>query len=228
MKTKYKNPKRHILHPVSQPHLFTMKPDTKKLKSEKKTTTKTVKERKSAVPGEQVLLNYTYYLDGCQNRKIVLGFDPSNFEAKIIFHLHGRFPVSTNYSGWCAVFDHINKLKEETGEFLPENQFGLSKKYKIPVGEGSIQLQTLELLKLYEMMRFFNIVMYHNNSASESVKEYYNGYVTKCREKNTIKLPDEDFFIPLRASYVHVNYSRLFYEIPIFCSANVLFNTLCL
>lgn len=182
-------------------------------------------KKKCEISGEKVLLNYTYYLDECQNRKVMLGFDPLTFQAKIVFHLHGRFPVSAFYTAWVALYNHLKKLKSELNDDnLPLNQETLKKQHKIPVDNGSITLQQQELYKLLDMTEFLNIVMYHNNNASGNVKEYYTKYIQKCKEKNVIKLADEDFFIPAHTSYVHINYSRLFYEIPMFYSGNIIFD----
>lgn len=184
-------------------------------------------KKESEVRGENLLLNYTYYLDHYHNWKVALGFDPFSFEAKIVFHHHGRFPVSTSYSGWAALHSYLTNLKGEIiTDTLPANQEELKKEYRIPVGTGSILLTYNELYKLFDLLDFFNIVMFHNNNASESVKEYYKEYVKKCQEKNVLSLSNEYFFIPSRSSYVHINYSRLYYEIPLYCSANIVFDTI--
>lgn len=178
------------------------------------------------VPGENLLLNYTYHLDDCHNSKVILGFDPTSFEAKIVFHQHGRLPVSTTYPGWTTVFHYLCNLKGQF-ELLPPNQEALKQEHKIPIdGSSSISLKQPELCKLFEILTFINIVMYHNSNASDSVKEYYKKYAEKCKEKNQLTLSSEDFFIPSRTSYVHLNYSRLFYELPIFCINNLIFDTI--
>lgn len=194
----------------------------KSTQSDAKAAKKSCK-RESEMLGENVLLNYTYYLDNSHNRKVVLGFDTYTFEAKIIFSLDRQTPVSADHTAWTTAYNRLKILKDENGEDLPCNQLGLKRKFQIPIGNAKIGLGFLDLLSMFEMMDFFNIVMHHNNNASESVKEYYKQYTDKCRQKNVMKLPNDDFFIPLRTSYVHINYSRLFYEIPMFCSTSILF-----
>lgn len=194
------------------------------VKSNKK---KKLSKYEAEVAGENLLLNYTYHLDDCHNRKIVLGFDPSSFEAKIVFHRHGLFPVSASFSEWSAVYKHLNELKTKMEETLPANQLELNNEHRIPINNNSsIILKQTELYKLFELLTFFNIIMYHNNNASDSVKEYYKKYAEKCKGKSVLTLTCEDFFIPSRTSYVHLNYSRLFYEIPLFCINNLIFDTI--
>lgn len=171
--------------------------------------------KRTQVLGESVLLNYTYYLDAYHNRKVLVGFDPNDFNAKIVFHLHGRFPVSTDYIGWVSLYDHLKELKTQLVEPQDDNGFEVNKKvYKIPVGIGRITLKKYELLKLYEIMELLNIVMFHNNNAVGGVKEYYKKYCLKCGERNVLQLTANDYFPPSGTSCTYVNYTRLFYEIP--------------
>lgn len=196
----------------------------------KKTQLKNIRKRdkkESEVPGENLLLSYTYYLDHCHNQKITLGFDTFSFEAKIVFHRHGRLPVSTFYSGWQAVYKHLTDLKGELyTATVPANQEELLTEYKIPVDLGSVHLTLSELYNIFDILDFLNIVMFHNNNAVESVKEYYKKYCEKCKSRNLILLSNEDFFIPSRTSYVHLNYSRLFFEIPLYCNINIIFDVI--
>lgn len=201
-----------------------METPRKHLKTKSKSK-RCVCRKKAEVAVENLLLNYTYYLDECHSRKVVLGFDKCTFEAKIVFHLNGCFPVSTTYTGWMSVYSFLNNLKKKIFEepFALNQEDEMKKQYKIPIEKGSVTLKQTELYKLFDMMEYFNLVMFHNNNATESVKEFYKKYCEKCKERNVLKLTGEDFFIPSRASYVHINYTRLFYEIPFYCPLDLVF-----
>lgn len=204
-----------------------MESPRKRRKTEEKSH-KRVCRKGAEIPGENLLLNYTYYLDECHNRKVALGFDSKTFEATIVFHLHGRFPVSATYTGWVTVYSFLNNLKKKVMDepFASNQEEEMKKQYKIPIEKGSITLHQRELYKLFDMIEYFNLVMFHNNNAAESVREFYNKYCEKCKEKNVYKLTTEDFFVPVRASYVYINYTRLFYEISFYCSANILLSNI--
>lgn len=182
---------------------------------------------KGKIRGENLLLNYTYYLDDYHNRKVILGFDPQTFKAKIVFHLHGRFPVSADFIEWSSLYPFLNKLQqtlssdEEPADLEKKNT---RKQYKIPIGgEGnSIILHYSEILKLFNLMEWFNLVMFHNNNAVDSVKNFYKLYCEKCKEKGVVKLTAKDFFLPVTPSYMYVNYTRLFNEIPSVCNLSTM------
>lgn len=181
-----------------------MEPSRKRQKSEEKTK-KRVYRKEAEVSGENLLLSYIYYLDECHNRKFALGFDCKTFEAKIVFHVHGRFPVSTTYTGWASIYSFLNNLTKKLFEkpFALNQEEEKKKQYKIPIEKGSITLKQCELYKLFDMLEFFNLVMFHNNNAIESVKKFYIKYCEKCKEKNIFKLTSEDFLF-LHLLLIHI------------------------
>lgn len=194
--------------------------------------TRKQKVKKAEVRGETLLLNYTYYLDECHNRKVIVGFDPQTLKAKIVFHLHGRFPVYTDYIGWVSAYSFLSNLQHKLP--IKDDMCSANDKvkepeeqYKIPIGDGSITLHKSELSKLYDMIEMLNVVMFHYNNATDSVKEYYKKYCERCMEKNVFKLTTEDFFLPSKTSYSYVNYTRLFYEISFICNINAVELLLC-
>lgn len=177
------------------------------------------KSRKTNVLHENLLLAYTYYLNEKQTCKIIIGFDCDTFQSKIVFHRNGKKPVEVFYYDWYSYYNKTKQLEAvqnnnesqliEIEPFCNILQFN-QQDNKI------FDIQQEEYWKLIGMLDFIQAVMSYNNNASNNVEAYIHKYFTKCKEQGVIKLSQEQFYIPMQFSPNQCNYSRLFYEVPLF------------
>lgn len=85
-----------------------------------------------------------------------------------------------------------------------------------------IKLTEAEWMRMYDLMLFFNALTLWYKASANDVKTYYTHYLKQCTDTNRICLTTHEFFTPNdipNQFYVasNFNYTRLFYEIGIFC-----------
>jgi len=59
--------------------------------------------------------------------------------------------------------------------------------------------------------------MLYNQGAINSISFYFKTYLERCIQKNKTFLNVDDYFELNVSGQIILNYSRLFYEIPIYC-----------
>lgn len=168
----------------------------------------------------ELLLAYTYYLDKKQTLKIQIGFDIENFTATITFHRHQKLICRMNYLEYYAFYNefvHGQKKLTNKGYLLNFESNGRKKK---------ITLKMEEYMRFSLMQDFIKAVMSYNSGAELNVQEYISKYIEKCIEKDKLVLEQEDFYIPMSLHIAQCNYSRLFYEIPLFLQTKIYFATI--
>jgi len=167
-----------------------------------------------------LLLSYIYFLDKKQTIKIQIGFNIENFAATIIFQRQNKVISEMNYSEWYAFYHELknNQAKlNSKGFLLAFNHADRTKK---------LTLQQDQYTQFCHMVDFIQAVMSYNYGAELNVREYVTKYFERCIEKNKLRLEQEDFYIPMNLHIAQCNYSRLFYEIPIFLSEKIYWSTI--
>lgn len=168
-------------------------------------------------PAQQpnLLLSYIYFLDKKQTIKIQIGFNIENFAATIIFQRQNKVISELNYLEWYEFYREFknNQAKlNSKGFLLTFNHADRTKK---------LTLQLDQYTHFCLMLDFIQAVMSYNNGAELNVREYVFKYFERCIEKNKLRLEQEDFYIPMSLHIAQCNYSRLFYEIPMFLSEKI-------
>jgi hypothetical protein len=191
--------------------------------SKKVTSSKNSKKiKKTVTTPNSLLLAYTYFLNNQQTCKVIFGFDVNTYQAVIIFQRNNFAPLMLNFDEWTHFFniqkeetstDEIHNNREALVEPLHNLEFSSVKTFTLKQNEYEI---------MEKMINFINAVMIYNCNAQGTVKEYIESYIAKCIERNIHELPYEDCYIPMQISFIHCNYSRLFYEIPIFLKNKIL------
>lgn len=96
-------------------------------------------------------------------------------------------------------------------------------------------LEESEWIRIYELLPFFNPLIFWYKSTLHSVKTYYDHYIKLCTDCNTVCLTVQQFFspndIPANQNYTSpqspsFNYSRLFHEISFMCRQDIVDNVL--
>lgn len=193
---------------------------------------------------KNLLLAYTYFLNDKHTCKVIIGFSAETFEAQIIFHRFKDIPVYISFNEWEKYFTNFKQLDkkrcaDETQllqdllesidvkttittkvivNFTLKNDNSNNNNNKIfPMFQNEYQ-------HFLNIIEFLNVVMCYNNTASANVREYFNKYMEKCKAKNLFQLSFDEYYIPMNLSHVHCNYSRLFFEIPLYCSGKLFEN----
>lgn len=86
-----------------------------------------------------------------------------------------------------------------------------------------IHLTHQEFIMLYSMKDFLNSVVQFAQSTEHLVKEYFDNYLQKCIQNKVSALDSATHFPPISSSNAEINYSRLFYETPIFCKDKIFY-----
>lgn len=84
----------------------------------------------------------------------------------------------------------------------------------------NLNLTVKEWNEIIDMNDFITSVLFHYKPASFEIKEYFNLYTARCVEQNTFNLSKSYPFLPNTEKYIF-NYSRLFYELPVFCKNKI-------
>lgn len=222
----------------------TVKETRKRNSSEGIKTTDEKKTRKKSndIP-KNLLLAYTYFLNEQHTCKIVIGFCAETFEAEIIFHRVKETPIYITFKEWENYFNNFKKIEGSTtttndDEFLAALIEKIDAKNTTKTllnftwdndnnnNKKLFALFKKEYTQYVNIIEFLNVVMCYNNNAVGNIKKYFTKYLEKCKAKTLFQLSFDDYYIPMEYSHVHCNYSRLFFEIPIFCSSKLFENIL--
>lgn len=220
-----------------------VKDNRKRNSSAKSTTSETKRRNKLSIIPKNLLLAYTYFLNEKHTCKVIIGFDVETFEAEIILHRCNEVPTYISFKEWEFFFAKFKQLNEEEQKGLTINDDQLVDKLlenfvlksttkmmlNFTLNDYDNKVFTLfknEHEQFLNIVEFLNIVMCYNSNASNNVREYFNKYMEKCRTKNLLQLTLDDYYIPMQMSHVHCNYSRLFFEIPLYCSMKLFQNVI--
>lgn len=185
---------------------------------------------------KNLLLAYTYFLNDQHSSKVIIGFSTETFEAEIIFHRFKECPIYISFKEWEKYFINFKKLEEKRSadqtELLINLEDNKSKALTKILVNFTLDNDNNKIFAMFKnehqhflnIIEFMNVVMSYNNNASNNVKEYFNKYMEKCKAKSLFQLSFDDYYIPMNLSHVHCNYSRLFFEIPLYCSSKLFEN----
>lgn len=176
-----------------------------------------------------LLLSYTYFLDSLQKSLISVGYDSNLLLPTIILiNKTNSFKIIEFY-----IFMNIYKLREEINEYFTGNESGIIKINEFILSKNKqrvltirdcrikINLKGKEWSRLYKLLPFISAVINYQHRTAYLVADYYESYLKQCLEQKVLKLhqpPILPYEIELNTS---INYSRLFYELPIFCESKL-------
>lgn len=86
--------------------------------------------------------------------------------------------------------------------------------------EQNVNLTVSDWNEIIEMNDFITGVLFHYKPASAEVNDYFNLYTERCVAQNSFNLSKTYPFLPHTQNYIF-NYTRLFYELPIFCKNKI-------
>jgi hypothetical protein len=192
-----------------------------------------------------LLLAYLYHLNNEYSKYIAFGYSSTTLEPTVIVHTIGLCFIELDcieYTNLVLLSDkiHLYFNTETTPE--PVNNRYMDIKFGVLNGEKYVTFERLgntqdvhkfklneaEWTRMYELMVFFNaLTLWYKNSAND-VKTYYQHYLKLCCDNNRLFLTTQEFYTPndipngqFYTSPISFNYSRLFYEIGIFCRQNI-------
>lgn len=193
----------------------------------------------------KLFLAYTYHLNDECTKYISLGYHTRTFTTTILFHHIGVsvleldtleftniFMLSENISQYFQRGEPIEKLSPNKYIQLAMTTAANGEKQIVfeRVGNTSstlkIALNEKEWNCMLELTNYFNPLLFWYQSSKSGVKHYYDHYVKLCCDTNKTFLTTQEFFAPNEIPNGQMyfspqppsyNYSRLFYEIGIFC-----------
>lgn len=180
----------------------------------------TVKEK---FQNTNLLLSYTYFLNSNGTKHVSTGFNCSNLETCFVLRGNSK-EIILNCAEWLQLYinfrDHekkIIKINEDKKISVKVNENELifyCKKCKVVLNKN--EWNTFE--KYIDILHKY---MMYNESAEMIVKSYFKLYIEMCLKKGLNYLDFNDYFIPNYKTNVNVNFSRLFYEIRLFCENKI-------
>lgn len=186
----------------------------------------TRKGRLSTSTPKPLLLAYTYYLNSTNLCKVIIGFNTETFEPELVFYRVGISAVKLNSQEWNFYYQRFKEVEEKrlfNESQIPEDIeeyliINFTKKHTLRFGDAEASkkfvLWKSEWSTFEPMIEFINCVMEHNVDTSNSVKDYFKLYTSKCIENNAVQLYKDSHFNPVQMDK-NFNFSRLFYEIPL-------------
>jgi hypothetical protein len=201
-----------------------------------------------------LLLAYMYHLNRDYSKYISFGYCSKNLEPTILLHTVGQCFLELNcleYTNIILVSDKINEYFHDASPQQPTDGRVDNRYMDIKIAEidgaktvmfqridnqeavHTITLNEAEWTCMNELMVFFNALTLWYKSSASDVKVYYQHYLKLCADSNRMHLSTSDFYTPndisngqFYSSPITFNYSRLFYEIGIFCRPNIFDNCL--
>lgn len=207
-----------------------------KKKTAKKTVTPTL------------LLSYTYPLNNNWSKIISTGFNhEDNFEACVILNDCMEDSIMLSTLDWYSIFVKFEKINKTIDLMISKQELTERVKQHVRVSQNldvlimkdhdgvvKIQLQrkdgsksyiTLlydEYIAFYALSEFIHLVLTYNRSCTSFINMYFSSYVKKCLELNCNFLTSQHYFTPSNYSGMDsINYSRLFYELPVLCGNKI-------
>lgn len=197
--------------------------------------------QKSTLRVPELLLSYTYFLNSHHSCYIRVGYDAESFKLKIVLYKNMIFQ-EWHFEDWNNLHRNTGAIQkyfqsnEDVG--IKNDDAVMAKNIVDPRGSSMtfkllkrsrgkcIMFQTAaarikmfqsEWEELFVMMDFLNSVINWCSVVWHEIEQYYNLYYQKCIQLQIIKLPPNEFFIPIPSTFNYCNFSRLFNEIPVLC-----------
>lgn len=176
-----------------------------------------------------LLLSYTYFLDNVRKTSISVGYD-SNLLLPIIVLIKktNSFKIIelSTYIKIYELRDEINKYFNDTTPVsiqCKELSLKTSKQKGLIIRnrDGRFSINAEEWTRLYKWLPFLSAVINHQQRTTYLVVDYYESYLKQCVSENVMKL-DQPPHTPYQISVDTINYSRLFFELPILCETKLL------
>ena len=182
---------------------------------------------------EQLLLAYTYFINNENSKYISVGYSVENFSPCVIINYIGLGNLKLGLPEWLNIFmvkhEEISSLLNAGGVKKCQKLIKTMKNTLIKFDEhtktiviSNIAINHDEWLLKLQLTDYIQSVLYWCRQTTKEVSSYYNEYVKRCIELNTISLDTTDFFTNTNSIFKW-NDSRLFFEIPILCK-NKLYN----
>lgn len=183
---------------------------------------------------EQLLLQYTYYLNKDTSKQVLTGFDVDTFKpcivmtdscTKTVLHFsqdNWNFVLECidNCAGflnqerpncWATTFDKVWNIFS-VGDFIQnEERYIVIKNIAF---DREIIFNADEFLLFYQFAPFLSHILKNYEDKQGYVKEYYRAYLIKCYVRDVVQLQNMHFF---KTDGATINFFRLFSEIPIIC-----------
>lgn len=174
-----------------------------------------------------LLLAYTYFLNESSTKYIGIGFNSETLLPNLIIR-SSKKEICLSTLDWITFY---TSLQEESTTDVDDQTRKNKKKlivkktqeneFVFRFDKEKISLTSDEWEKFKTFVNFFNSVMLYNHSAINVINFYINNYLEKCLQNNKKCLDVKEYFEPNMVGQVCLNYSRLFYEIPIYCKNKI-------
>lgn len=207
-----------------------------------------------------LLLAYFYNLRSDCLKNIGFGYNSKTFEPVIILHHIGHAVLELSALEFTSIFLQADSIQSFFNPFMvssanatttgaaaiysePPNRY-MNVEFQTACDGNRIVLQRvgnrqpifvftleeIEWIRVFELLQFFNPLIFWYKSTLHAVKTYYQHYVKLCTDCNTVCLTAQQFFspndIPSNQTYTSpqspsFNYSRLFHEIGFMCRQDI-------
>lgn len=196
----------------------------------------TIKKSKPTIEVPDLLLSYTYFLNGGHSCHLSIGYDTISFELKIILFKNNMFH-SFCWSDWSILYGNSGTVEKY---FSKNNTTNL---IELPYIEGgthfkmtirgdkkclmSLQnnkklvLDAHECMKLLSLMPYIHSIASWYNTTNNEIQNYYDRYLQICIDHNILKLLPHHFFITGDQIQNFCNGSRIFNELPVLCHSKL-------
>jgi hypothetical protein len=170
-----------------------------------------------------LLLSYTYFLNSIGTKHVSTGFNCNNLETCFVLRGNSK-EIILSCEEWLQLYLNLRECGKKLIKINEE------KKINVKVNENELIFyckKSKVILNKNEWNTFQKYIdilhkyMMYNESAEMIVKSYFKLYTEKCLKKSVNYLDFNDYFIPNYKTNTTVNFSRLFYEIRLFCENKI-------
>lgn len=190
-----------------------------------------------------LLLSYNYPLSVEYDKFLLLGYHPITFQPCVVLqNIKKHCAVVFTVFEWQGIVLLIDRLVlngniRKVINFLPtlsvlmektkDGEVTIAFRRKIKKNKTTVVLRMDEWYTFLSILQLSNPVLHHLQLLAPQVEIYTLEYFKRCADKKCVCLLEQDFFIlaPLSdCNFILINFSRLFYEIPIFCLEKIMEN----
>jgi hypothetical protein len=165
-----------------------------------------------------MLLTYSYFLNKNNSKSISCGVNTETFFSNVVLSKNNKTQIIFTQPQWQEIhmFVQNNICTNEKVQIYENLYINIKNDNIILLNQRKKIILSIEEWRNLDLtFEYFNYVLIINNQYQTQLKEYFEQYVMKCVENQVSFLNSNFFFIP--SENIQINFSRLFYEIPIEC-----------
>lgn len=195
----------------------------------------------------QLLLAYVYDLDD-NGAVISIGYGASTLQPTINFSRHLESSIELTSVDWMQLFTkshdinnfiaNVDDVNNSNLLYIRDGHIIISVYRHVNQSNNNIviilqnandnskqiKLSEIEWKRLNMLFEFLNTILNWFTLYAPNIKYYYDEYVKHCAIKNVYMLKTSDYFVIDDKSKVTFNQLRLFHELPIMCTTQLVYD----